>query len=264
MPTRDTAWPEGTPCWVDIGVPDIPAAREFYSALLGWEYTGGDPEFGGYLTATKNGENAAGMGPQQDPDDPPRWTTYFATDDAAATAAKIRDAGGTVLVEPMEVGPMGTMLIALDPQGLVFGAWQSGQHTGCRIYNESGALSWNEAMTADSSAARQFYTAVFGFTFDQLPPEQGGEEGMDYTTFAKGANPLGGLGGTQEGMPTGWLTCFGVDDADAAVATIESKGGKVTVPPMDTPFGRFAIVEDPWGAAFEVMGPTSDQREQEN
>ena len=138
MPTRDTPWPDGTPCWIDIGVPDIPAAREFYSALLGWDYTGGDPEFGGYLTATKNGENAAGMGPQQDPDDPPRWTTYFAAADAAATAAKIREAGGTVIVEPMEVGPMGTMVIALDPQGNPFGLWQSGMHTGTRIYNEPG------------------------------------------------------------------------------------------------------------------------------
>jgi uncharacterized protein len=255
MPTRDTPWPAGTPCWVDIGVPDIDAARSFYSALLGWEYTGGEPEFGGYITATKNDHNAAGLGPQQDPDDPPRWTTYFATDDAAATAAAITEAGGTVIVEPMEVGPMGTMVIALDPQGNVFGLWQSGMHTGARIYNESGALSWNEAMVADSAAARQFYSTVFGFRFDELPPEQGGEEGMDYTTFAKGGNPLGGLGGQQEGMPTGWLTCFGVDDADAAVATIEAQGGKVTVPPMDTPFGRFAIVEDPWGAAFEVMGP---------
>ncbi|MGY1914868.1 hypothetical protein [Blastococcus sp. SYSU DS0973] len=28
---------------------------------------------------------------------------------------RIREAGGTVVVEPMEVGPMGTMVIALDP-----------------------------------------------------------------------------------------------------------------------------------------------------
>jgi hypothetical protein len=191
------------------------------------------------------------MGPQQDPDDPPRWTTYFAAADAAATAAKIRDAGGTVIVEPMEVGPMGTMVIALDPQGNPFGLWQSGMHTGTRIYNEPGSLTWNEAMTADSAAAREFYASVFGFRFDQM----GGED-MDYTTFATGENALGGLGGAQEGMPTGWLSCFAVEDTDQAVSTIESNGGKVTMPPMDTPFGRFAIVEDPWGAAFEVMGPT--------
>jgi uncharacterized protein len=248
MPTRDTPWPEGTPCWVDIGVPDIDAAREFYSALLGWDYTGGDPEFGGYLTATMKGENAAGMGPQQDPDDPPRWTTYFATDDAAATAAKIRDAGGTVLVEPMEVGPMGTMVIALDPQGNPFGLWQAGMHTGARIYNEPGSLTWNEAMTADSAAAREFYASVFGFSFDEM----GGPD-MDYTTFRLSENPLGGLGGTQPNMPTGWLTCFAVASTDDAVGTVEGRGGKVLMAPMDTPFGRFAVLEDPWGAPFEVM-----------
>ena len=255
MPTRDTPWPNGTPCWVDYGAADLDATKDFYTALLGWQYTGGEPEFGGYLTATVEGQMAAGLGPQQDPNDPPRWTTYFAADDAAATAAKIRDAGGTVIVEPMEVGPMGTMVIALDPQGNPFGLWQSGMNTGVRIHNEPGALAWNEAMVADSAAAREFYTAVFGFTFDQMSPEQGGEEGMDYTTFATGGNPLGGLGGQMEGMPTGWLTCFLVADTDQAVATVEAKGGTVRMPAMDTPFGRFAIVQDPWGAPFEVMGP---------
>src|SRR4051794_8739547 len=70
MPTRDTAWPNGTPCWVDYGAADLEATKKFYADLLGWEYTGGEPEYGGYVTATRNGEQAAGLGPQQDPDDP--------------------------------------------------------------------------------------------------------------------------------------------------------------------------------------------------
>ncbi len=254
MPTRDTQWPNGTPCWVDIGVPDPDAAKKFYSALFGWEYTGGDPEFGGYLNATKDGRQAAGIGPQMDEDEPPRWTTYFATDDAVATAAAIREAGGTVVVEPMEVGPMGTMVIALDPQGNPFALWQSGMNTGVQIHNEPGALAWNEAMVADTAAAKQFYSAVFGFTFEQMSPEMAGE-GMDYATFSTARNPLGGLGAADPSMPTGWLTCFSVASTDDAVASVEAKGGKVTMPPMDTPFGRFAVVEDPWGAAFEVMSP---------
>ena len=98
MPTRDTPWPDGTPCWVDYGAADIDATKAFYASVLGWEYTGGEPEFGGYLTVTVDGRMAGGMGPQQDPDDPPRWTTYFAAADAAATAARITDAGGTVIV----------------------------------------------------------------------------------------------------------------------------------------------------------------------
>jgi predicted enzyme related to lactoylglutathione lyase len=256
MPTRDTPWPNGTPCWIDYGAADIEAAKSFYTAVLGWTYTGGEPEYGGYLTAHVHDRQAAGLAPQQDPDDPPRWTTYFATDDAAATAARIRDAGGTVVVEPMEVGPMGTMVIARDPQGNPFGLWQAGMHTGVRIHNEPGALAWNEEMVADTAAAKQFYSAVFGFTFEQMSPEMAGE-GMDYATFTTGGNPLGGLGAADPSMPTGWLTCFSVGSADEAAAAVQAGGGKVTMQPMDTPFGRFAIVEDPWGAPFEVMGPTA-------
>ena len=36
MVTRDTAWPSGTPCWVDLGVDDIGRAVTFYSTLFGW------------------------------------------------------------------------------------------------------------------------------------------------------------------------------------------------------------------------------------
>jgi predicted enzyme related to lactoylglutathione lyase len=54
-------------------------------------------------------------------------------------------------------------------------------------------------------------------------------------------------------MPKGWLTCFAVANTDEAVQTVEGNGGRVIMAPMDTPFGRFAVVEDPWGAPFEVM-----------
>jgi predicted enzyme related to lactoylglutathione lyase len=261
MPTRDTPWPNGTPCWIDYGAADLDATKTFYASVLGWEYTGGEPEFGGYLTVTVDGRMAAGMGPQQDPEDPPRWTTYFAADDAAATAARIKDAGGTVLVEPMEVGPMGTMVIALDPQQNPFGLWQSGLNTGVQIHNEPGALAWNEAMVDDTAAAKRFYSAVFGFTFEQMDAEAAGQgsdgEAIDYATFSAGGNPLGGLGGSDPSFPKGWLTCFAVRSTDEAVAAVEAANGKVIMPGMDTPFGRFAVVEDPWGAPFEVMGPVA-------
>jgi predicted enzyme related to lactoylglutathione lyase len=251
MPTRDTPWPNGTPCWVDYGASDLDATTNFYAGLLGWDYTGGEPEYGGYLTATRNGHKAAGLAPQRDPDDPPRWTTYFAADDAAATATRIRDAGGTVLMEPVEVGPMGTMVLALDPQGNPFGLWQPGMHTGFGIYNEPGGVTWNEAAVDDADAARGFYGAVFGFRFDEMPDSGG------YTTFATDDRPLGGLGAHQPGSPKGWTPCFSVASVDQAVAAVESSGGKVTMAAMDTSFGRFAVVEDPWGAPFSVMESTS-------
>ena len=253
MPTRDTPWPDGTPCWVDYGARDLPAAQAFYTDLFGWEYTeGNDEQYGGYVNALRSGRMAAGFGPLMNESDSPAWTTYFATSDSAAAVGRIKDAGGMVVVEPMEVAPFGTMTIALDPQGNAFGRWQAAEHTGVRILDEHGSLAWNEAMVDDTAAAKQFYSAVFGFTFEQMPAEMAGE-GMDYATFSTGANPLGGLGASDPSMPTGWLTCFSVASADEAVAAVQAKGGTVTMPPMDTPFGRFAVVEDPWGAPFEVM-----------
>lgn len=246
MPTRDTAWPAGTPCWIDYGAADMDGAKAFYADLLGWNWTGGDAEYGGYSNAEKDGRQVAGLGPLMAEGDLPAWTTYFATDDAAATAARIRDAGGTVVVEPMEVGPMGSMVIALDPLGHPFGLWQSGTHTGVQRFNEPGSLVWNEAAVDDPQIAQRFYTAVFGFEWDPM-------EGMDYATFRTGDRPLGGMGQVQPGLPKGWTVCFAVASTDGAVTAVEAGGGKVLHPAEDTQFGRFAVLEDRWGAPFSVM-----------
>jgi uncharacterized protein len=245
MPTRDTAWPAGTPCWIDYAARDVEATKDFYGRLLGWTWDGGDPESGGYLNAHKDGQRVAGLGPLMG-DDAPSWTTYFATEDAAATAARIREAGGSMAVEPMDVGPSGVFAIALDPQGNAFGLWQAREHTGVQRFNEPGSLVWNEAGVADPEAARAFYTAAFGFEWDlmeNMPP---------YATFRTGDRPLGGLGAIEPGLP-GWAVCFGVISTDGAVADVEAQGGKVLHPAEDTEFGRFAVVEDPWGASFSVM-----------
>src|SRR6202035_3518724 len=36
MTTRDTPWRDGTPCWADLGAPDIAKARAFYSDVFSW------------------------------------------------------------------------------------------------------------------------------------------------------------------------------------------------------------------------------------
>ena len=176
--------------------------------------------------------------------------TYFASDDVDATAAAITKAGGELLFEPMDVGPMGRMVIARDPQGNPFGVWTAREHTGVRIYNEPGALVWNEGAVEDPDKAREFYSAVFGFTFEEFP------DLGDYTTFKTDGGALGGLTTHQPGSPKGWVTSFSVASVDAAVAAVEKGGGKVIAPVTEMSFGRFATVEDPWGAPFSVLEDT--------
>ena len=90
MVTRDTPWPDGTPCWVDLGTHDIPKAIAFYTSQFGWQAEPGPAEMGGYSIATLGGRNVAGIGPIMGPDGTPSsWTTYFASSDVDATAARI-------------------------------------------------------------------------------------------------------------------------------------------------------------------------------
>ena len=91
MTARDTPWPDGTPCWADLGAPDIAKSGQFYSDVFSWTVQPGGPETGGYSVAELNGRGVAEIGPKMGPPEAPTmWMTYLATSDADATAAKIR------------------------------------------------------------------------------------------------------------------------------------------------------------------------------
>lgn len=251
MSTRDTTWPAGTPCWADLSVPDVPKAVEFYGAVLGWSLVDSGEAFGHYHIAQVKGHAAAGIGPVMAEGQPSFWTLYIASDDTDATAKLITDNGGSLLMQPMDVPETGRMCIAADPTGAVFGVWQSLGMPGAGIVNEPGGIAWEDARLSDVEAGRAFYTAVFGWSYGEIP----GMDLAEYGTFGSGGNPLGGLGGMMgapEGTPSHWMVYFGTADADAAVTTLERLGGRVLQPAMDTPYGRMAFVTDPFGAPFAL------------
>lgn len=251
MPTRDTPWPAGTPCWVDLSTPDLARATEFYSSVLGWTLVDKGDEFGNYHIAEVDGRPAAGIGPVMQEGQPSVWTVYLATDDADATAKLVTENGGNLLFEPMDVPGQGRMAVAVDPTGGAFGFWQAAGMNGIGVYNEAGGLYWEDARLTDPEAGKRFYADVFGYTYQPVP---GAPD--DYSTFHHGGDPLGGMGGMMglpEGTPSHWVAYFAVDDTDAAVAAVERGGGTVFTAPFDTPYGRMAPVADPFGASFMVM-----------
>lgn len=251
MPTRDTPWPAGTPCWVDLATPDLAKAAEFYSAVLGWSLEDKGEEFAHYHIAEVDGRPAGGIGPVMAEGQPSVWTVYLATDDADSTAKLITENGGALLFEPMEVPGQGRMCVATDPTGGAFGIWQAAGMNGIGVYNEPGGLAWEDARLTDPETGTRFYTAVFGYTYQPVPGAP-----ADYGTFHLGGDPLGGMGGMMglpADTPSHWVAYFGVADADAAVAAVEQHGGQVLVPPFDTPYGRMAPVADPFGATFMVI-----------
>jgi predicted enzyme related to lactoylglutathione lyase len=254
--TEMTTYAPGTPCWIDLGSPDLDASIEFYGGLLGWDVPESEnaEQTGGYRIATQRGKSAAGLMPLMQEGQPTAWTTYVSVEDADATAAAVREAGGNVIAEPMDVMELGRMAIFADPTGAVFGIWQPGTFPGAGIVNESGALSWNELNTRDLEGAKAFYGALFGWSFED---NDMGEAGT-YTTIKLGDDMVGGIldmteRGVPEQIPAHWQVYFAVEDTDASVAQATERGGSVIVPPMEVPAGRFSILVDPHGASFAVI-----------
>jgi hypothetical protein len=251
-----TSYAPGTPCWVELsGTPDVEASEAFYRELFGWEIPemGNSAELGGYRRAKLNGRDVAGVSPKMEDGQPTVWATYVSVDDAAATLAKVGEAGGQTIVEPMDVMGMGTMAVFTDTTGAVCGVWQPGTFSGAELVNEPSAFAWNELGTRDTAAAKAFYGAVFGWGVED---HDMGEMGT-YSEWQQDGNSIGGMmdvsGRLPDEIPAHWLVYFAVENTDATLETAKSSGGSVSFGPIDIPAGRFAIVIDPHGAAFAVI-----------
>jgi uncharacterized protein len=258
-----TSYEPGTPSWVELGgIPDIEKAADFYGDLFGWDVP--EPEnaeqTGGYRVALLRGKSVAGMMPLMQEGQPPAWTTYVSVENADATAAKVGEAGGAVLAEPMDVMDLGRMAVFTDPTGAVIGVWQPGAFIGAEVVNESNAVVWNELNTRDPGAAKSFYGAVCGWGFEERQFENG-----LYTSLKLGDDTVGGMiditDRAPDEVPAHWLVYFAVDDVDATVAKANDSGGGVALAPFDiAEVGRIAIVKDPFGAVFAVMTPDSSMQ----
>jgi hypothetical protein len=126
--------------------------------------------------------------------------------------------------------------------------------------NAHGSFVWYELLTRDPDSAAAFYGEVVGWT-----AAGAGQPGVDYRIFSAQDGPVAGHmklpdGAEKSGMRPGWLGYIGVDDVDAAVASVAASGGKVHMPAMEMEgVGRMALVADPQGVPFYVMRGESEE-----
>src|SRR3954454_6815157 len=131
MPERDEHMPglmaerdgyiHGVPCAVDTMHPDPEAATRFYGGLFGWEFEDVMPPESErrYFVARLRGLDVAAIGSlQEGGPQAAMWNTYFWVDSADEIAAKIRDAGGAVVSDPVDVPPdAARTAVFTDPEG---------------------------------------------------------------------------------------------------------------------------------------------------
>jgi uncharacterized protein len=113
-----------------------------------------------------------------------------------------------------------------------------------------GTPSWVDLATSDQAAAKSFYGALFGWSYNDLPVD----DNVVYSMATLRGSNVAAIAPQQAeqaaaGVPPHWQMYITVADVDAAAALVEGAGGSVHVPPFDVmDAGRMAVITDPAGA----------------
>jgi uncharacterized protein len=262
MGTR-TEYGPGTFCWVNLSSSDPDGAKRFYAQLFGWDYDdrGGDDDGTAFSMARRHEADVAAIYESDERERaaglPPHWNNYVNVTDADAAAARAEELGGSVFDGPFDVTDAGRTAVIVDPTGAMFWVWQPGTHIGAGRVNDLGCLTWNDLSTNDPERATEFYSSLFGWTFEQMDTG----DGPGYWVIGNDTSAMGRNGGMREmspeesgaGAPPNWMPYFTVESAASAAGTAKASGGSVLMGPARLGAGTVAVVADPTGAVFSVF-----------
>lgn len=109
-------------------------------------------------------------------------------------------------------------------------------------------IDYVEIYVADLATTRSFYTAAFGWEFNDYGPEYAG------IRWVEGEGEVGGLNAMRTPVRGGPLVLLWSADLDASLAAVTSAGGEVVEGPYDFPGGRRFHFTDPSGNELGVWG----------
>jgi predicted enzyme related to lactoylglutathione lyase len=238
----------GNPSWVELASTDIGESTGFYRSLFGWDGEDQGPDVGHYTMLSLGGQLVGAISPVMAEGQPAAWSIYISTADADATTAAARDAGATVLVEPMDVLDVGRTAVYLDSTGAAIKVWQPKAHRGVEVVDEPNTWAWSELLSRDLDASIAFYQAAFGW---------GIRRDSHYSEWQHEGRSIGGLIAMPEMVPAEtpsfWLPYIAVADVDAMSARAGELGGAVRVPSQDFGGGRFGVIQDRQGAGLGLL-----------
>lgn len=249
--------------WYELMTSDADGAREFYSAVVGWDIQGKSDAPMDYRMISASDGPVAGLMPltpdMQSGGARSCWMGYIGVDDVDQTAADITAAGGSIHMEPWDIPGAGRAAFVADPQGVMFyimrGSSDGTNNSFAALEPTVGHCAWNELSSTDPEASKAFYGKLFGWVKDG-EMDMGPLGKYEFWKDAEGRFGLGAVMPKMAEMPIPmWTYYFRVPDIDAAVATITEKGGCVLQEPIEIPGGDFSMVGmDPQGAPFALVG----------
>ena len=104
--------------WNELSTTDLAGARDFYTTVFGWGVDAGSSgDDAAIFTLGGNvicGAHTAGEG------EFPAWSVWFSVEDCDASAQRVTELGGNVLMPPNDMS-FGRGSVVMDDQGAVFG-----------------------------------------------------------------------------------------------------------------------------------------------
>jgi len=111
--------------WTELWTSDTRAAVKYYKAVLGYDYQGIEVDGETYHVFTRDEDPRAGVLKTPFQEVAPNWVPYILVDDVRAVAARARELGGRVLLEPQDKLGRGEVVLIADPSGAAFFAHES-------------------------------------------------------------------------------------------------------------------------------------------
>ncbi len=248
--------PHGRFVWYELMTPDMPGAKAFYSKVVGWGTQDASMPGMPYILLLAEKSSVGGLmnlpveagqvGAK------PSWIGYVAVDDVDACAAKVKQLGGAVYIEPMDIPGISRFAVVADPQmaAFVLVKWLRPRSDHSDLH-AIGRVGWHELLAADCANAWDFYGKLFGW--EKAIPEAA--EAGTYELFSVGGHTIGGILEKSPTMPTAfWLYYFNVDDIDAAAKRVTAGGGEIINGPLKVPDGSWIVgCTDPQGGMFALV-----------
>lgn len=264
----------GSPNWVDLETSNVDRSRTFYRDLFGWSFrdrfsiparpdgrTVDQESAQASSIAVLGGKPSAELHDRNDSFNdmklPAKWEPFVHVIDLKSTLRRVELAGGQVLSGPTDRGSMAVVATIADPFDAVLSLWQPRDSPGSANLHSVGSLTWLDLETPDVEGAARFYRAVFDWTATEQPMGMRADGSFDsYTVFATSLGPVAGVvRSTVQGIPASWCPSFSVIDTDIMAHTATRYGAVVMSEPYDLPVGRQAVIVDPEGAVFSLLGP---------
>lgn len=240
--------------WMELLTRDVGGAVEFYGQVFDWQFEtyGPEDDTQTYTLVLHHGQPIAGMVFARPRDRTmkrdARWVGLISVADVGAAEARVRTAGGKVLVPAQSVGSRGEAALFADTEGAMFGVIRSATGDPEDFLGEPDEWLWAELWADDPARMAAFYQGLgeYEIVAGAIPGETAGFH------LASGGRARAGILAKPLEAPSTWIPYVRVEDVAQTVARARAAGAHIVATPDSYHGTQVALILDPMGAPFAV------------